>query len=86
MKEKARSSGSVGWCEAHEKLLYTSRKFAREAVRRLHSRGMNVYICDQYEGVTLWHIGHLPAKVKDGTISRATIIQRIKNAKTVKAH
>jgi hypothetical protein len=76
MKEKARSSGSVGWCEVHEKLLYTSRKLAKEAIRRLHGKGMTRYLCEAHEGARLWHIGHLPYSVRVGTISRQVINAR----------
>lgn len=77
MKEKARSSGSVGWCEAHGKLLYTSRKLAKQAVSRLHGNGMSEYLCTEHEGARLWHIGHLPYSVRIGAISRQVINARI---------
>lgn len=76
MKQKARSSGAVGWCEAHGKLLYTTRKLAKFAAKRLHDKGMSEYACEAHEGSGLWHIGHLPISVRNGTITRQSINPR----------
>lgn len=64
--------GHMGRCGTHSKLLYTSRKGAKSAARRLG--GLSVYPCDQPSGG--YHIGHLPKIVKDGKIDRADLHSR----------
>ncbi len=57
-----------GWhdssCAVHRKRLYASRARARKAARHAHGEHLREYRCDQQDD--MWHIGHLPADVRQG--------------------
>lgn len=67
---KSRHATALGFCETHDKLLYTSRKKARNVARQ-HTKHMSVYQCS----VTthLWHVGSLALTVIQGEADRRTI-------------
>lgn len=52
----------VGWCEKHQKRLFT-KKDAQRAKRQIRDPGLRKYKCTD----TLWHIGHLAPEIKNGT-------------------
>ncbi len=64
-------------CTVHGKATFASRSKARQHARRVHPASrLNAYRCD-VNG--LWHLGHLPEPVRQGKVSRDTIInQRIR--------
>lgn len=59
-----------GWCSAHGKLLYRSRKSAKASIREHHEH-MRPYPCTEIAGQ--WHIGHLPAAVHYGVATAGEI-------------
>ncbi len=65
-------------CQYCRKVCYSSKKSAKTANRRAfpHEK-MSVYRCpfapDGADTSVLWHIGHLPKGVKDGTIARSQL-------------
>ncbi|MEU5668979.1 hypothetical protein ABZ749_01150 [Micromonospora sp. NPDC047753] len=57
--------GPIGYCDTHEKRLYSSRKQAKQTIRNHRDRGgMREYRCDLVDG--FWHIGHLPLAAVEG--------------------
>jgi hypothetical protein len=68
---------AVTWCEAHEKLCYTSRKRARQIARR-HPEHKSTFRCSVNEN--LWHIGTLPDPIKYGHIGKAEFFEKVANA------
>ncbi|MFI6266131.1 hypothetical protein [Micromonospora sp. NPDC051006] len=57
--------GHIGYCDTHQKRLYSSRKQAKQQIRKFHANtGMREYRCDLVKGH--WHIGHLPLAVVEG--------------------
>ena len=62
-----RSSRAMGWCTKDGKLLYASRKVARQAARE-HVSHKNEYQCSEIPG--LWHIGEVPERVIRGEMTR----------------
>ncbi len=70
--EPERSAGACSYCG---KQTYSSRKIARQAIRRAHAGDstMNAYECvravrEGFHG--LWHIGHLYAEIVHGEMKR----------------
>lgn len=61
-RQKGPDSHALGWCETHQKRLFTSRKKARKA--RQNGAELNAYRCDAVP--RMWHLGHLPPQVKYG--------------------
>lgn len=58
-----------GTCPRCGKRQYPTRRAARKAARTIPSDGhLNAYRCGRY-----WHLGHLPAAVIAGELSRADI-------------
>jgi hypothetical protein len=59
-------TGNIGTCNVHGgKKLWTSRKVAREAARKMHEPGLRAYPCDARPD--MWHIGHIPGPIRAGT-------------------
>jgi hypothetical protein len=57
--------GSIGYCTPCQKLLYETRKKARQTIRWVHQgAGKRAYRCPENE--QLWHVGELPRAVKEG--------------------
>lgn len=55
----------VGWCPAHRKLLYGSRRAARRACRLMRwEKGLREYRCTAVDGA--YHLGHLPQATRYG--------------------
>ncbi|MGC4769229.1 hypothetical protein ACLQ25_09640 [Micromonospora sp. DT44] len=51
--------GYVGYCDTHQKRLFSTRKLAKRHLRtHRNNKGMREYRCDLVDG--FWHIGHLP--------------------------
>ena len=68
---------ALGWCEVHGKLMYPSRKAAREAARRTYDiHHKNAFRCDPDAVFVFWHIGALPAEVRHGHMSREDFFER----------
>lgn len=66
---------SIGTCQAHGKMLFSSRKRARLHGRRAHPGDrMSAYECDQIPD--LWHYGHLHEAVVRGWLDRASTFTR----------
>lgn len=64
------NKGGVGWCSACGKMSFPSRKQAKKSSQDYG--GMSAYQCPRLPdgATTLWHVGHLPAIVRTGTITR----------------
>lgn len=56
-------------CTYHGKVLHRTRRSAKR-VARLRGDRMSVYVCEVNQG---YHIGHLPAPVKQGRLDRAEL-------------
>ncbi|MFG2059696.1 hypothetical protein ACGFI9_37360 [Micromonospora sp. NPDC048930] len=55
----------TGYCDAHGKRLFSSRKRARKQIREhRNGKGMREYPCTLVDGH--FHIGHLPREVRRG--------------------
>ena len=61
------------FCETHRKQGYSSKRWAKHAIRTRHTgdKGMSAYTCADGNGI--WHIGHLPKAVVRGQIGREDI-------------
>lgn len=56
---------SVGWCPAHRKHIYGTRRAAKRVCRILpHRKGMREYRCTAVDYG--WHVGHQPRVVMLG--------------------
>jgi hypothetical protein len=66
-------TGSIAWCEDHQKLLYFTRKEARRAARR-HPEHKTPYRCSVLTG--LWHVGALHPLVIAGEKTKDQIRNR----------
>lgn len=64
-----RSGRAMGWCPVCGKLLYATRKVARQAAREHPDRHMNEFRCDA--NPAMWHIGGVPDAVIKGEITRS---------------
>jgi hypothetical protein len=63
------TSYAFGWCEVHGKLLYDSRKRAREVARARHpSKHKSPYRCTNQP--MFWHYGEVPPVVFSGQKTR----------------
>lgn len=60
-------SSAIGFCDVHQKLLYTGRKPARKSAQCNGRDGMRPYRCDAVDG--MWHLGHLPPNVRKGKLT-----------------
>ncbi|MBM0203239.1 hypothetical protein JNW90_09045 [Micromonospora sp. STR1s_5] len=64
--------GPIGYCDTHQKRLYSSRKQAKRQIRDLRdNQGMREYRCRLVKGY--FHIGHLPKDVRNGRITAPEI-------------
>lgn len=66
MREK---SHSTGWCEEHQKLLYSSRRAAKHIARQHYEGHKSAYPCTILNGY--WHVGELSSNVIQGHVSRS---------------
>lgn len=57
------------WCSECQKIGWWSRRDARHAEHQYPEEQMRAYRCPATTTETLWHIGHLPAQVRQGLIS-----------------
>ncbi len=63
------------FCDEHSKRGYFKKKDAERAIRKWHKgEHLDVYPCTR--GTGLWHIGHLPIKVRAGVVARGVITGR----------
>lgn len=60
----------MGFCEDHGKLLYGTRRAARNIAKQ-HTAHMNVYRCDIIDWY--WHVGHLAEPIIRGETDRKTL-------------
>lgn len=67
---------AIGWCEYHEKLMYPSRKAAREASKG-HGQHKGAYRCDPEAVFVFWHIGGLPVEIRHGHVTREQFYRRV---------
>ncbi len=67
---------AIGWCEVHEKLLYPSRKAAREGAKG-HGEHQGAYRCDAQDVFVFWHVGGLPIDIRHGHVSRDEFYGRV---------
>lgn len=65
---KSQNFRAEGWCDVHQKLLYSSRRKAKAVARLHHGEHKGVYQCTVQD--TLFHVGGLAHRVIDGTYSR----------------
>lgn len=66
---------AIGWCEACEKLLYPSRKAAREGAKG-HGEHKGAYRCEYHTVFEFWHIGGLPSDIRRGHVTRDQFYRR----------
>lgn len=57
---------------ACEKIRYGSKRAAKRARRRISDLGLRPYRCLSCDGAP-WHLGHLPARILQGEVSRAEV-------------
>lgn len=64
---------AVGWCEAHGKLLFATRRSAKAFIRvNFHDGdGMREYRCKAVDG--MYHVGHRPPAVRAGRMTVAQV-------------
>lgn len=60
---------AIAWCEYHEKLMYPTRKAARQAAKS-HGVHKGAYRCDPDAVFVFWHIGGLPEEIRRGHLTR----------------
>lgn len=65
---------AVRWCDDCEKLSYPSRKVARK-VSNWYTTPKSVYRCPKLD--FHWHVGALPAAVRNGSIDRQEYYDRV---------
>ena len=61
-------------CRTCEKRLYRSGRDARRTAKRIPGTHMSAYPCPNGTG---WHLGHLPADVRRGALSKDEYLRRI---------
>ncbi|MFI2577724.1 hypothetical protein ACH5AJ_36625 [Streptomyces rochei] len=67
--------GHIGVCSDHGKRLFSSRKQARQEIRRSHiGAAMREYRCTSVAGH--WHIGQLPPAVMEGRLTARQVYGR----------
>jgi hypothetical protein len=72
-------SPSRGTCEDCGKQLWATRRDARQAARRIHpGEALHTYLCPHGNGGH--HIGHLPAAIVRGRVTRDVVYRKKKTA------